>query len=387
MAQWYCGIGGQQYGPVDEQVLRAWIGEGRVGPDDLIWTQGMPQWTRAATIMPEMFPQGGGFGGAAGLVPAPPPGGTDGRAGIGELMSRAGDRLRGRWGLAIGFFVLFGLINGAMGAIPYLNTILQLILSGPFELGVATFGLAYARAPEGQPRLGMLFAGFNRFGTALGAYLLRALLIAGWTLLFASVGILVLIVAAVNGQRHLLIVGGLLLIPAFVVSIVKTYAYSQTMYLIADDPMLGALDAITASRQMMDGNKGRLFGLNVCLFLPLILAGMVVALLMSVTTGVAMLLPVLLIIGLAIGMLWYVPWMQVTLACFHDDLHPPAGGYTAGVGPGPGFAPGVGVGPTGPPSPGASTSPQPGGERDEPPVEDFGVPLDSPYRDDQQPRA
>jgi len=49
-AQWFCQIGGQQYGPVDFPTLQAWGGEGRIQPDDLVWSEGMANWQPAKTI-------------------------------------------------------------------------------------------------------------------------------------------------------------------------------------------------------------------------------------------------------------------------------------------------------------------------------------------------
>src|SRR5512134_931600 len=38
------GANGQQYGPVDEAALRAWIAEGRVGPQSLSFKSGEAGW-------------------------------------------------------------------------------------------------------------------------------------------------------------------------------------------------------------------------------------------------------------------------------------------------------------------------------------------------------
>jgi len=38
------GVNGQQYGPVDEPVLKQWIGEGRVGPQSLSFKSGEASW-------------------------------------------------------------------------------------------------------------------------------------------------------------------------------------------------------------------------------------------------------------------------------------------------------------------------------------------------------
>lgn len=63
MAQWYCLINGQKYGPISEETLRQWAVEGRASPNDQIWSEGMAAWASAST-MPALF---------AGLPPSVPP--------------------------------------------------------------------------------------------------------------------------------------------------------------------------------------------------------------------------------------------------------------------------------------------------------------------------
>ena len=54
MAQWYCHVSGARYGPVPEEALRRWIAEGRVGPGDYVWTDGMAAWAVAGSL-PGLF--------------------------------------------------------------------------------------------------------------------------------------------------------------------------------------------------------------------------------------------------------------------------------------------------------------------------------------------
>jgi len=57
MAEWYAHIGQQQYGPVDEPTLQSWVGQGRLGPYDLIWSPSMTTWSQAAVVFPNWFGQ------------------------------------------------------------------------------------------------------------------------------------------------------------------------------------------------------------------------------------------------------------------------------------------------------------------------------------------
>jgi len=57
MGQWYCTVNGRQYGPISEEHLRDWIAEHRVGPSDMVWTEGMAAWT-PASFVPGLFGPG-----------------------------------------------------------------------------------------------------------------------------------------------------------------------------------------------------------------------------------------------------------------------------------------------------------------------------------------
>lgn len=56
MVQWYYGENGQQAGPIDEGAFRQAILEGRVGPQTLVWREGMPSWVPLAQVQ-ELAPQ------------------------------------------------------------------------------------------------------------------------------------------------------------------------------------------------------------------------------------------------------------------------------------------------------------------------------------------
>lgn len=57
MTQWYYGSGGGQHGPVGEGELRALIASGAVGPQTLVWREGMAGWLPLQSV-PEFAPGG-----------------------------------------------------------------------------------------------------------------------------------------------------------------------------------------------------------------------------------------------------------------------------------------------------------------------------------------
>jgi uncharacterized membrane protein len=182
------------------------------------------------------------------------------------LMQMAKESLKGKWGLAIGTIVVYILISVALQLIPYVGPIASLIISGPFALGLTYFSLSISRNQD--PKLENIFKGFNNFGTALAAYLLMLLFTVLWALL--------------------------LIIPGIIAAI----SYSMTFYILADDNSIGAMDAIDKSKKMMDGYKLKYFYLGLRFF------------------GLGL----LCILTLGIGFLWLMPYMQVSMAKFYDDV-------------------------------------------------------------------
>lgn len=176
-----------------------------------------------------------------------------------KLMQMAKDSLSGNWGLAIGTFLVYMLI--VSGSSPLL-----LILAGPFSLGLAIFTLSLSRNEEA--RVEQIFHGFQNFGSAIGAYLLMLLYVFLWTLL--------------------------LIIPG----IIAALSYAMTFYILADNPEIGAQQALEKSKKMMNGYKWKFF----CLGLRFI--GWVI----------------LCILTLGIGYLFLIPYVNVCYAKFYEDL-------------------------------------------------------------------
>lgn len=185
------------------------------------------------------------------------------------LTQMARESLDGKWGLAVlGTFVYFIVLMGVqlLAEIDPLLMIVTLIISGPIALGFITFSLNISR--DNDPKVENIFEGFQNFKSAVGAYLLMLLFIFLWMLL--------------------------LIIPG----IIAALSYSMTFYILADDPSISPMDAIDKSKAMMKGNKWKYFLLN--------LRFLGWALLCLLTFG--------------IGFLWLIPYIQVSIAKFYDDI-------------------------------------------------------------------
>ncbi len=268
--EWHYAKQGRKFGPIEEAELYRRARQGEIAPGDLVWNPTFGDKWAAASSVENLF---------ASLPPLAPPslsagaqppsasregGATHNR----DLMRMARESLRSHWGLGVGVMALYAIITFAVSFIPFVGTVVGYLIAGPMSAGVCLVFLMLARRSPAE--IGQLFSGFSRFGTALVAYLLMVLFILLWTLL--------------------------LIIPG----IIASYAYAMTFFVIADDPAVGPLQAITRSKEMMRGNKWKLF----CLFWRFF--------------GWAL----LCILTLGIGFLWLAPYIQTTLAHFYEDVRP-----------------------------------------------------------------
>ena len=183
-----------------------------------------------------------------------------------ELREDAREQLSGKWGGAILACVVYSIISSAASG---LGGIGSLILGGPLDLGLAAYFITLKRKKNAQ--MEDLFRGFSSFERALVLHIVRMIFIILWSLLFVIPGI----VAALR--------------------------YSMAMYILHDNPELSGMDALNQSKEMMDGRKGKLFGL----YLSFI--------------GWA----ILCLFTLGIGYLWLVPYMKASEANFYENLATP----------------------------------------------------------------
>ncbi len=174
--------------------------------------------------------------------------------------------LENKWGASALTVLLFVIINGLAQNIPFFGPYLSLLISGPFSVGLAIYFMCISRGQES--RFEQIFNGFRYFVTALGAYLLMTLFIILWTLLLVIPGI------------------------------IAALSYSMTYFILVDNPEIGAYEALKESKKLMDGYKMKLF------------------LLLLSFIGWSL----LCILTLGIGFLWLIPYIQVTMVKFYDDL-------------------------------------------------------------------
>lgn len=183
-----------------------------------------------------------------------------------EMKTLAKQQLSGHWGQAIGVGLVAALILGAAATVTW--GIAALILTGVLYFGVTGFFMQVIRGRQ-DIRFATMFSGFDRFGQTCLAGVLLYVFIALWSLLLVIPGI------------------------------IKTYAYAMTYYILQDNPDMKGIDAITASRQMMNGHKWDLFVLHLSFIGWFLLS--------SLTFGI-------------LQICYVAPYLSATTAAFYDNL-------------------------------------------------------------------
>ena len=159
--------------------------------------------------------------------------------------------------------IIVGVVSGSS------SFLIGLLLAGPVVLGSAFAYLSVVRGKE-TLEISSVMHGFdsNLFGRSIAIYLLYAIFICLWTLLF--------------------------LIPG----IVKSYSYRLAYFVALDHPEYGANECITESRRLMNGHKMQAFLLDLS-FIGWIILG-------SCACG--------------IGSLFVIPYMEASYAHFYQSV-------------------------------------------------------------------
>lgn len=154
------------------------------------------------------------------------------------------------------YIVIAALIMGAV----------YFTLGSVINVGYAKFNLNLVDKLEGT--FENLFAYFSYWKTTVSARLLRGIYVLLWSLLFVIPGI------------------------------IASYSYAMTEYILAEHPHISASEAIALSKQMMEGNRWRLFCLEISFIGWDILCGFT----------------------LGIGHLWLTPYRQAARAAFYREV-------------------------------------------------------------------
>ncbi|KSU83054.1 Uncharacterized membrane protein [Fictibacillus enclensis] len=207
---------------------------------------------------------------------------------IREIKKEAWVALKNKWGLAVLLTILLGIFTFvipdlfsayASGGLSnyylgdtYEGDITSLIVGLILYPAVIGYNWVFLslirREPQGVKSMFHPFAVIGTYLKLIGTTILIWLFTALWTML--------------------------LIVPG----IIKGLAYSQTYYVLKDNPDLPILHAITESRRLMDGYKWKFFLLQLSFIGWIILA----------------------ILTLGLGFLWLTPYMTASSAEFYNEI-------------------------------------------------------------------
>lgn len=186
--------------------------------------------------------------------------------GSAEYRQIAREHLSGNWGKFALLYLILGAASIGISFVPFLGTLVQYILAGPFALGIIICMMRVFE--EGTFSLEDALDGFKNFLPAFLVYLLTMIFTLLWSLLFIIPGI------------------------------VAGYSYSMVYYILRENPDMPPMDVIRRSKEMMKGHRMDLFLMH----LSFIGWG-----LLSVLT-------------IGIGSLWLAPYVGAATTAFYLDL-------------------------------------------------------------------
>lgn len=176
--------------------------------------------------------------------------------------------------------------------------IFVIVISGAGKLGYAVFNLNLVDKKKAS--FSDLFSQFNRLGKGFGMIFIIGLYTFLWSLLFVIPGI------------------------------IKSYSYSMTPYILAEHTDYSEKQAITKSKEIMEGNKWQLFCLDfsfigwsvLCALPPLACIPLV-----YVSEYGALVLLLVMLVSLFVGDLFLRPYREAARAAFYryvsKDAFPP----------------------------------------------------------------
>lgn len=189
-----------------------------------------------------------------------------------ELKSRAKAQIKGKIGVLFLITLIIGAISGAAGAllgkIPGGSLVASIIITPAFALSLMRVYLLVSQ--DAKPEIKDAFCGFDDFWSAFKVTFLVGLYTFLWSLLLVIPGI------------------------------VKSYSYSMSLYILAENKGKSAKECIQESIEMTNGHKMELFVLSLS-FIGWVLLG-------AITLGIAY--------------IWIAPYMQVTYTNAYHSLKP-----------------------------------------------------------------
>ena len=199
--------------------------------------------------------------------------------------------------------ILLAILMG-VGLVLLLWAIVILVIGGATTLGYAKYNLNLV--DDKNPKLKDIFSQYDRLGTGFGMQFFRGLFTFLWSLLFVIPGI------------------------------IASYSYYMTPFILCERPDMTSREAIRESKELMRGNKWRLFCLEISFIGWELLAsgvmGVVIMLIMTpmimadgasadaIIVPVLVILLVVLIIFVIVLSLTLSPYITASIAVFYREI-------------------------------------------------------------------
>jgi len=231
-----------------------------------------------------------------------------------ELRKEARESLKGKWGKAVCILLAYFLFTFALGLVEGLfegNSFIFLLIefavlaiSMPLSFGL-TISFIKLKRGEDVKAFGFLNEGFSRFSRSWGIFwhtFIRMLLPIACIFLVAVLLIALNFANVLSGTNILLNILSIALYVSTLVYVVsRALLYAIAYYIGYDNTGSSSKSCVLKSEELMKGNRGSLFLLELSFIGWAILA----------------------VFTLGIGYLWLMPYMQVAFVCFYDRISKP----------------------------------------------------------------
>ena len=231
-----------------------------------------------------------------------------------ETRKLAREALAGKWGkaalLTLVYMLIVYVISFVLSFIPAVGPIAQVVIDIPIAFGLISTFIKLKRG-EDVSYTGFLTDGFNNFANSWKVTLWVivkmlipvAVFVVAMVVLLIGSGVTIAGAAAssysaTNAGGSVLIIGFIAMIAASIWLTIKSYSYQLVYYILFDNPTKDAKEIVEESEKLMNGNRWRLF----CLELSFI--------------GWS----ILACFTLGIGMLWLMPYMVIAQIVFYEVL-------------------------------------------------------------------
>lgn len=234
-----------------------------------------------------------------------------------ELKKEAKESLKGNMGKAIGTYVVYFLasfaITFALAFIPIIGTLAASIIVYGVLYGCVVVLMKIKRNQE-VSAFDCLKEGFPKCIKVLCCNFWIVIKLLPWVLLYVIAVILSSISPFTTGV--LAIVGAVLLIVSLVMIIIRSLRYSLVNYVLFDNQEMTSKEIVNKSKELMENNCGRLFGLGFS-FIGWIILTYVIMFVFAMMGIIGMIIGYIVILLI---MLYLVPYTQMTFVCFYEEL-------------------------------------------------------------------